>query len=78
MKQLAFFILLSIIVLLPAQVSAEGSESYLIYASEAEIGAIKAAYPSVTEEFEELPIVELALTDDEKNRDIEDLKGIVK
>ncbi|WP_195913974.1 S8 family serine peptidase [Planomicrobium sp. YIM 101495] len=67
MKQLAFFILLSIIVLLPAQVSAEGSESYLIYASEAEIGAIKAAYPSVTEEFEELPIVELALTDDEKN-----------
>ena len=66
MKRVALLSLLFAFLFLPSHIFAEETHTYLIYADEDQLEEIKVQYGVVKKEFEEIPLVELKLSDSEK------------
>lgn len=66
MKRVGLLTLLFAFLFLPSHIFAEETDTYLIYADESQLEEIKLQYGVVKKEFEELPLVELKLSESEK------------
>ncbi len=66
MKSFASIWFLVILLILPAHIFAESEDTYMVYASEEELSEIIENYGSVVTDFEEIPLMEMKLSDSEK------------
>lgn len=65
-KYTTMLLALSIFLILPAHVFAEDADTYLIHASEEQLEQITKQYTAILKEYDEIPLVELRLTEEEK------------
>lgn len=66
MKRVGLLTLLFAFLFLPSHIFAEETDTYLIHANEDQLEEIKVQFGAVTNEFEEIPLVELKLSDSDK------------
>lgn len=66
MKRVGLLTLLLAFLFLPSHIFAEETDTYLIHANEDQLEEIKVQFGAVTKEFEEIPLVELKLSESDK------------
>ena len=66
MKSFASVLFLVILMMMPVHIFADSEDTYMLYASEEELEQIIGKYGSVITDFEEIPLMEIELSDSEK------------